>query len=217
MTRTAPSLHNLPPHSRARRGRRVRETRTLFVGPLRVVEGITGPGMLERLVGVEARGVVDPVLDVLLEMPEQALHRPSRGVPERADGMALDLPADLLEHGYLPLVGVALLHPDEYVLEPRRALPARRALAAALVLVEVGEAADGPDHVHRVVEHGDGGGAQAGTLRAEVVELHEGLVALRLVEDGHGRTAGDARLEAVPPVPHPPAVLLDELLKRDGH
>ena len=139
-----------------------------------------------------------------------------RGRRRREDG-PLDLTADLLEHWYLALVGVPPLHAYEYVLEPGRSLPAGGALPAALVLVKVGEAADGPDHVDGVVEHGDRGRAEAGPLGAEVVELHQRLVALGLVEYGDGRSPGDASPEAVPPVPHPPAVLLDQLTQRNGH
>src|SRR5260221_9525742 len=51
--------------------------------------------------------LVDAPLDLVPEMPKQALHRPSRAVPERANGVALDLSRDLHEHIDLALVRAA--------------------------------------------------------------------------------------------------------------
>ena len=173
--------------------------------------------VLEGRLVVVSLGILDALLDVLLEVPHQTLDGPGGGVAQGADGVPLDLAADLLEHRDLPLVGVALLHADEDVLQPGGALPAGGALAARFVLVEVGQAADGGDHVDGVVEHGDRGGAEARSAGAEVVELHDGLVAVVLVEDGDGGAAGDAGLDGVPAVAHAAAVLLDELPEGDGH
>ena len=131
--------------------------------------------------------------------------------------MPLDAPAHLLEHGYLPLIRFANLHPFQDSFEPAHPLATGRALSAALVLVEVCETADGCNHVHAIVEHGDGGGPQSRPLGAQVVEFREGLVALLLVEDGHGGSAGDAGLERAPPATHAPAVLLNEILEGDAH
>jgi Ca2+-binding RTX toxin-like protein len=70
--------------------------------------------------------------------------------------VALDLAGDFLEHGYLRLVRLANLHPVQDALKPARALAARGALAARLVLVEVGEAADGGDGVDTLNLGGEG-------------------------------------------------------------
>src|SRR5258708_15793253 len=55
---------------------------------------------------------------------------------------------------------------------PPRALAAGRALAAALVLVEIGNTGDRPDQVGRFVHHYDGGGAEAPAQLAEAVKIH---------------------------------------------
>mmetsp|Transcript_20402 Transcript_20402/g.42802 ORF Transcript_20402/g.42802 Transcript_20402/m.42802 type:complete len:518 (+) Transcript_20402:466-2019(+) len=185
--------------------------------PLLIVKRIPAPSILKHFLRIELTGILDSLLDILLKMPQKALHRPRRRIPQRANGVSLDLATDLLQHGNLPLVGISLLHPDQNVLEPRRALPTGGALAARLVFVKVREAANGPDHVDGIVKHGDGGGAQPRPLGAEVVEFHEGLVALRLVEHRDGGAAGNAGLEGVPAAAHSAAVLLDELAEGDGH
>ena len=48
-------------------------------------------------------------------------------------------------------------------------------LAARLVRVEVAEAANGCDHVHALIKHGHGGGAQSRSFLLQVVEVHEHL------------------------------------------
>src|ERR1700681_1487294 len=83
---------------------------------------------------------VDTLLDLVAEMRDQTLDRPRRGVAKRADGVTLDLFCHFQQHVDLALVGAALSHPGQDPPHPPRALAARRALAAALVLVEIGNA-----------------------------------------------------------------------------
>src|SRR6266540_2449168 len=90
---------------------------------------------------------VDATLDLVPEMAQQALHRPGRAVPERADGVTLDLGRDLHQHVDLALVGAAFGHAAEHPPHPAHALPAGRALAAALVLIEIRDARHGADDV----------------------------------------------------------------------
>src|SRR5882757_8897873 len=85
---------------------------------------------------------VDALLDLVTEMRDQALDRPRRSVTERADGVALDLFCHFQQHVDLALVGAALGHPGQDPPHPSRALAAWRALAAAFVLVEIGNARD---------------------------------------------------------------------------
>src|SRR3954471_917320 len=87
----------------------------------------------------------DAPLELGAEVADQALDRPGGGVAERADGVALDLLGDVEQFVDLADLGIAdpqfLHHPPH----PAGALAARGALAAALVLVEIADAADRPD------------------------------------------------------------------------
>src|SRR6185312_11321331 len=87
------------------------------------------------------RGDVAAFLDAALhlrpEMADQALHRPGRGIAQGADGVAFDLERDLEQHVDLLDRGVAFDHALHHAPHPAGALAARRALAAALVLVEL--------------------------------------------------------------------------------
>ena len=104
---------------------------------------------------------VDAALDLRAEMRDQALDRPGRGVAERADRVALDLLGNVEQHVDLALVRAALGHAADHAPHPARALAARRALAAALVLVEIAEPGDGADDVGRLVHHDDRRRAEA--------------------------------------------------------
>src|ERR1700722_4499833 len=60
-------------------------------------------------IGVRIGAVlVDPPLDLVTEIAQQALHRPRRAVAEGADGVALDLVGDLHQHVELAFVRAAL-------------------------------------------------------------------------------------------------------------
>src|SRR5262245_18114523 len=91
--------------------------------------------------------VVDAPLDLVAEVAEQPLHGPGRAVAERADGVALDLGRDLHQHVDLALVRATFRHAAEHPPHPTHALAAGRALAAALVLVEIRDAGHGADDV----------------------------------------------------------------------
>ena len=84
---------------------------------------------------------VDPLFDHMAEMADEALHRPGRGIAERADGVALDLLGHVEQHVDLALLGLTLGHPLQHPPHPAGALAARRALAAAFMLVEMREPA----------------------------------------------------------------------------
>mmetsp|Transcript_35252 Transcript_35252/g.64064 ORF Transcript_35252/g.64064 Transcript_35252/m.64064 type:complete len:454 (-) Transcript_35252:330-1691(-) len=199
------------------RSLQVRLACAVLFDPLAVGERVSAPGLLEVLLLVKGLGVLDPVLDNVLEGLDQPLHGPGCRIAQRADGVALDLAGDLLEHGDLALVGLAALHADQDALQPAGALAAGRALAAALVLVEVREPADGSDHVHGVVHDGDGRCAQAGAPRLKIVKIHQRLRGGLVVQHGHAGPARDHRLQVVPAAAHAAAVLLQQVLQRDGH
>src|SRR5690242_13223471 len=81
--------------------------------------------------------IVDAVFDLGAEMADQALDRPRSRIAQRADRMPLDLGRHVQQRVDLGRFALALHHPLEYAPHPARAFAARRALAAALVLVEV--------------------------------------------------------------------------------
>lgn len=102
----------------------------------------------DRFVGDEFRYVklgvlglvaVNPLLDVASEAADKALHGPGSGVSEGADGVAFNLLRELLEHVDLSEVCVTNLHTLQNVDHPGSAFSAGRALAATLVLVELGQ------------------------------------------------------------------------------
>src|SRR5206468_5576015 len=98
--------------------------------------------------------------------------RPRGGVALSADGVALDLFGDVDELVDVADLGVAFAQPLHHPPHPARALTARRALAAALVLVEVADAADRADDVGRLVHDDLRRGAEAGAKRLQPVEIH---------------------------------------------
>src|SRR5204863_2242454 len=121
----------------------------------------------------------DAPLELGAEVADQALDRPGRGVAEGADGVALDLLGDVPERVDLADLGIALDEALHHPPHPAGALAARRALAAALVLVKIGDPADRLHHVGGLVHDDHRGGAEAGTEFLETVEIHWGVHDLR--------------------------------------
>src|SRR6516165_7386543 len=106
-------------------------------------------------------------------MPQEPLHRPRRAVAERADGVALNLSGDIPQQIDLALMRAALSHAREHAPHPAHALATRRALAAAFVFVEIGDARHRTDDVRALVHHDNSGGAESGFLFAATVEIHQ--------------------------------------------
>ena len=84
-------------------------------------------------------------------------------------------------------LGIALAQPLHHPPHPARALAARRALAAALMLVEIADAADRADDVGRLVHDDHCRGAEAGAERLQAVEVH------RRIEDLLGRAPAEPK------------------------
>src|SRR5688500_6246752 len=89
----------------------------------------------------------DAALDLVSEVAEQALDRPRGRVAQGADGVAFDLLGDVEQQVDLAGLGPALHHALHHAVHPAGAFAARRALAAALVPVEVRQARDRLDDV----------------------------------------------------------------------
>ena len=103
---------------------------------------------------------VNAVFDVTAETSDQTLHGPGGGIAQSADSVALDLVRKLFKHVNLGEVGVSELHSLEHVDHPAGSFAAWGALAATLVLVELGKAEDCVNYVCLVVNHDDGGGSE---------------------------------------------------------
>lgn len=122
--------------------------------------GLLGNGSLPGGVLLEDGGLdlllvggVDPLLHLVAEMPDDALHGPGGSITKSADGVALDLmprvsnesdmrmggaglaylSGKLVEHVNLIDLGVALDHALHHVPQPRRTLTAGSALTARFV------------------------------------------------------------------------------------
>src|SRR5690606_29006372 len=107
-----------------------------------------GPRSLRRNRADAARPFrLDAVLDLAPEVADQPLDRPGGSVAESADRVPFDLLGHVEQHVDLLDLGLAAHQPLHHAHHPARALPARRALAAALVLVELREAPDRLDDV----------------------------------------------------------------------
>src|SRR5690242_12884150 len=95
-------------------------------------------GMGSLLLGCLARAIVaDAALDLGSEVAEQALDRPRGRIAQGADGVAFDLLGDVEQEVDLADLGLATHHALHHAVHPAGAFAARRALAAALMHVEV--------------------------------------------------------------------------------
>ena len=89
-------------------------------------------------------------------MPDQALDRPGRRIAERADRMTFDLTGQgFLEFDRFPQSVPRFRRTIRSIMraQPSRAFAARRALAAAFMLVEAGKTGDRPHDVGGFVHH----------------------------------------------------------------
>src|SRR3984957_9597755 len=159
----------------------------------------------------------DPLFNLVTEMRDQALDRPGRRVAKRTNGVALDLLGHFQKHVDLALVGAAFGHPGQHPPHPARALAAGRALATALVLVEIGDAGNGTDQIRRLVHHDDGRGAEARAQLAEAVEIHRRIDDLFGRHHPHRGATGDYGLEIVPAAANAAAMLFDQFAERNAH
>lgn len=150
-------------------------------------------------------------------MSNKTLDGPGEGLSQSADGVALDLLGELLEHVDFTLLGVAGFETLHHLKRPLASLAARRALAAALVLVEGGETADGADDIGSLVHDDDGRGSETGLRIFQGVEVHELVVTDGLGNHGCGGSAGDNSEQVIPAAADAAAVSVDQLAERDGH
>mmetsp|Transcript_10680 Transcript_10680/g.18814 ORF Transcript_10680/g.18814 Transcript_10680/m.18814 type:complete len:468 (-) Transcript_10680:308-1711(-) len=166
---------------------------------------------------IKGRWIVNSLFDIRLEMSQQSLNGPCGGITQGTDGLSLDLSGDFFQHWDFSLVGVALFHADQDIFQPGRSLAAGCALSARFVLVKVRETTNRRHHIDGIIKHGHGSRPQTGPLGTQVIEFHESFVAQGLVQDGDGRSTGDACLDRVPSVAHSTAMFFDQFAEWDRH
>ena len=125
---------------------------------------------------------------------------------------------DFEQHVDLALLRAAFRHAGTDAPHPARALAAGRALAAALVLVEIADAGDRADDIRRLVHDDHGGRAEARTAASRSVSKSIGasMICVR-GHQRHRRAAGDHGLQIVQAAAHAAAMLLDQLAEGDAH
>src|SRR5262245_30182174 len=111
-------------------------------------------------------------------MPQQPLHRPGGAVAEGADGVPLDLGCHFHEHVDFTPLRATFRHAREHAPHPAHALAAGCALAAAFVLVEIGDARHRLHDIGGLVHDDYGGGTECRLLLAAAVEIHQEIIAL---------------------------------------
>src|SRR5476651_208827 len=142
---------------------------------------IVGISLLPALLGRQLFGAhADAALHLRPEMPDQSLYRPRRAVSERANRVTLDLLGDVVQRIDLLNSRVARDHAFHHAPYPAEPFAAGRALATALMLVEIGEPRDRLDDVGRLVHDDDRRRAEAALMVLQCVEIHQDRVADRL-------------------------------------
>src|SRR5471032_417956 len=97
----------------------------------------------------------DAALHFRPEVPDQSLDRPRRAVGERANRVTLNLLGDVVQRIDLLDARVTRDHAFHHAPYPAEPFAAGRALATALMLVEIGEPRDRLDDVGRLVHDDD--------------------------------------------------------------
>src|SRR6186997_2967684 len=118
-----------------------------------VLIGGSDDSLDRRVAGEGTAALLDVRLELGAELAEIALHGIDGEVAERAQRPPEDPRADALEQVEIRELAAAVFDPLEDLNEPARALPARRALAARLVHVELLRPQGELHHAAAVVDH----------------------------------------------------------------
>src|SRR5689334_748521 len=163
---------------------------------------------------VERAAALLLVLEVLVpEVLDRRLDRADRAVAERAERPPEDVVADVQQLLQVFLAALAVFQPVQHPDHPERPLPAGRALAARLVLVELGPPQSGTHHASGFVENLQRPGAEQRPGRGHPLEV-ERHVEVLVDEDRGGRPAGRPELQ---PVAGPdPAREVQQFAQRDA-
>src|SRR5258706_16169670 len=90
--------------------------------------------------------VVDVVLEFVAEVLDETFHGQRRGVTQGADRAAGDIVCDRGQPIEVLVLPLAILDPIHHPPHPARPFAARRALAARLLVIEIGNAQQRLDH-----------------------------------------------------------------------
>src|SRR5215475_11373569 len=162
-----------------------------------VIRSLTSVGPGRGGGGVERAAAPLEVLDELVpEVLDGGHHRGDRAVAERAERAPADVVADVEQLVQVLLGALAALQPVQDAHHPVRPLPARGALAAGLVLVELGPPEGGAHHAGGLVEDLQRPGAEHGPGRADGFEVERDVDVL-VGEEGRGGPAGRPELQRV--------------------
>src|SRR3984885_10023838 len=131
--------------------------------------------------------------------------------------MPLDLLGDIEQHVDLAFLRATLDYTLHDTPHPPRAFAARRALAAAFVLIKIRQTRDGADDVGRLVHHNCRSCAEAGLELGERVEVHWAIDNLSGGNEPHRRPTGNDSEQIVPAAPHAATMLFNQLAERDRH
>src|SRR5437667_2096056 len=149
-----------------------------------------------RLRSERAALLADVRLVLVLEMLKRAGDRSDLGVSEGADRAAGDVPAQAQQEVQVLLPAAAVLDASQDLQEPETALPARRALAAGLMVEELQEIFRGPDHARALFHQRDPAGSKHGPGLRDRLKVHLDIQVLRGQEGGR-RAAWDEGLEGL--------------------
>src|SRR5215218_10125841 len=163
---------------------------------------------------VERAAALAQVLEVLVaEVLDRARDRAGGAVAERAERPAQNVVTLVQQELEVLLSADALLQVRESLDQPPGALPARGALAAGLVLVELRPSQHRPDDAGRLVEDLQRAGAEHGPGGADGLEVERHVEVLG-GQDRRGRATRRPELQLVA-VPDP-AGELDQRAQRDA-
>src|SRR5512139_634673 len=99
--------------------------------------------------------VFDVVLELATKMFEKALHRHRRRISQRTDGVATDVPRHAVEKFHVFRPALPVLDAVDDAIHPAGAFPARRALPARFLEVEIRQTLQRTDHANRFIHHDD--------------------------------------------------------------
>src|SRR5690242_12326297 len=125
-------------------------------GPPRTRPILTCARCCIALLRSHLRALGDAALKFGTEVTDQTLDRPRRGIAKSTDDMAFDLFGhfdQLVDLLYPCIAGLQALHHPPH---PAGAFAARRALTAALMLVEIGETRNHAHEISGLVHHDHG-------------------------------------------------------------
>src|SRR5579863_5918520 len=106
--------------------------------------------------------VLDHVLELGTEMLQETLHRPRRGIAERANRMPFDSIRHVEQQTQILASALAGDDASQHPIQPARPFAARRALPAGLRHVEARQTLERPHHAGGLVHDDDCAGAEGG-------------------------------------------------------